>query len=59
MILFRVENHVKVHHTFVRNTNQLMEWLLRVFFASSIGFQVPVDLFQDAYVIGMGFQNIT
>ena len=43
------------YHTFVHSTNQLMEWLLRVFFAASIGFQVPVDLFQDAYVIGMGF----
>ena len=28
------------HHTFMEQTHQLMMWLLRVFFAASIGFQV-------------------
>jgi len=43
------------HHSFLHNTHQVMEWLLRVFFAATIGFQVPVELFNDTYVIGMGF----
>ena len=43
------------HHSFLHRTHQLMEWLLRVFFAATIGFQVPVELFGDSYVIGMGF----
>ena len=40
------------HHTFMEKTHQLMTWLLRVFFAASIGFQVPVKQFGDPYVIG-------
>jgi Kef-type K+ transport system membrane component KefB len=43
------------HHAFIKKTHQLMTWLLRVFFAASIGFQVPVKLFGDPYVIGWGF----
>ena len=43
------------HHAFIKQTHQLMTWLLRVFFAASIGFQVPVKLFSDPYVIGWGF----
>jgi len=43
------------HHAFIKKTHQLMTWLLRVFFAASIGFQVPVKLFSDPYVIGWGF----
>jgi hypothetical protein len=43
------------HHAFIKTTHQLMTWLLRVFFAASIGFQVPVKLFSDPYVIGWGF----
>jgi len=39
------------HHQFMKATHQLMIWLLRVFFAASIGFQVPVKLFADPYVI--------
>mmetsp|Transcript_12653 Transcript_12653/g.25286 ORF Transcript_12653/g.25286 Transcript_12653/m.25286 type:complete len:951 (+) Transcript_12653:88-2940(+) len=42
-------------HAFIKTTHQLMTWLLRVFFAASIGFQVPVKLFSDPYVIGWGF----
>ncbi|KAL7544273.1 hypothetical protein ACHAWF_007655 [Thalassiosira exigua] len=43
------------HHAFMEKTHQLMTWLLRVFFAASIGFQVPVTQFGDPYVIGWGF----
>eukprot|EP00578_Thalassiosira_sp_NH16_P024234 CAMPEP_0181102102 /NCGR_PEP_ID=MMETSP1071-20121207/14128_1 /TAXON_ID=35127 /ORGANISM="Thalassiosira sp., Strain NH16" /LENGTH=971 /DNA_ID=CAMNT_0023185037 /DNA_START=77 /DNA_END=2992 /DNA_ORIENTATION=- len=43
------------HHAFMDKTHQLMTWLLRVFFAASIGFQVPVKLFGDPWVIGWGF----
>ena len=43
------------HHAFIKTTHQLMAWLLRVFFAASIGFQVPLKLFGDPYVIGWGF----
>ncbi|KAL7549070.1 hypothetical protein ACHAWF_012339 [Thalassiosira exigua] len=43
------------HHVFMDKTHQLMTWLLRVFFAASIGFQVPVKQFGDPYVIGWGF----
>lgn len=43
------------HAKFKQSTHSIMEWLLRVFFAASIGFQVPFKLFQDKYVIGMGF----
>ena len=43
------------HHSFMHSTHQLMEWLLRVFFAATIRFQVPVELFSDSYVIGKGF----
>lgn len=43
------------HHAFMEKTHQLMTWLLRVFFAASIGFQVPVKLFGDPYVIAWGF----
>ena len=43
------------HHQFMEKTHQLMTWLLRVFFAASIGFQVPVSQFKDPYVIGWGF----
>ena len=43
------------HHQFMEKTHEVMTWLLRVFFAASIGFQVPVSQFSDPYVIGWGF----
>ncbi|CAB9509080.1 K(+) antiporter GerN [Seminavis robusta] len=43
------------HDSFIKNTHQLMVWLLRVFFASSIGFQIPITKFSDPAVIGWGF----
>lgn len=32
-----------------------MEWLLRIFFAASIGFQVPVKMFGNSRVVAWGF----
>lgn len=43
------------HHTFMEKTHGFMSWLLRVFFAATIGFQVPVKQFGNPYVIGWGF----
>jgi hypothetical protein len=43
------------HDAFIKNTHQLMMWLLRVFFAASIGFQIPITRFGSGYVIGWGF----
>jgi Kef-type K+ transport system membrane component KefB len=40
---------------FMHSSHSIMEWLLRVFFAASIGFQVPLKEFKSPYVIGMGF----
>lgn len=34
-----------IHTTFVHQTHRLMKWLLRIFFAASIGFQVPIKTF--------------
>ena len=40
------------HHAFMEQTHQLMTWLLRVVFAASIGFQVPVKVrFTDMTVL--------
>jgi len=39
---------------FMHHVQSIMEWLLRIFFATTIGFQVPVVLFQDPYVIYTG-----
>lgn len=37
----------ELHETFVRQFKRLLQWLMRIFFAASIGFQVPIkDLFQ-------------
>ncbi|EJK64456.1 hypothetical protein THAOC_14805 [Thalassiosira oceanica] len=40
---------------FMHKMHDVMIWLLRVFFAASIGFQVPVTLYSDPYVVGWGF----
>lgn len=40
---------------FMHSSHHIMEWLLRVFFAASIGFQVPLKEFQSPSVIGIGF----
>jgi Kef-type K+ transport system membrane component KefB len=44
-----------VHHTFVSETGPIMEWLLRIFFSASIGFQVPIKMFGNKKVIAWGF----
>jgi len=43
------------YDTFTHSAHSIMEWLLRVFFAATIGFQVPLKEFKSQYVIGMGF----
>mmetsp|Transcript_20589 Transcript_20589/g.31391 ORF Transcript_20589/g.31391 Transcript_20589/m.31391 type:complete len:879 (+) Transcript_20589:134-2770(+) len=44
-----------VHHTFVTEAGPVMEWLLRIFFSASIGFQVPIKMFGNKSVIAWGF----
>ena len=44
-----------VHHTFVSEAGPVMEWLLRIFFSASIGFQVPIKMFGNERVIAWGF----
>ena len=39
------------HEKFVHSTHSMMEWLLRIFFAATIGFQVPVKLLFTSKVI--------
>jgi len=45
----------ELHAIFVRQFKRLLQWLMRIFFAASIGFQVPIkDLFQG-HVLAQGF----
>jgi len=44
-----------VHHTFIAEAGSIMEWLLRIFFSASIGFQVPIKYFCNSAVIAWGF----
>ena len=46
-------NH-DVHVRFVSQFKRLLQWLMRIFFAASIGFQVPIQDFGDGKVIGYG-----
>ena len=46
-------NH-DVHIRFVSQFKRLLQWLMRIFFAASIGFQVPIQDFADGSVIGYG-----
>eukprot|EP00934_Nitzschia_sp_Nitz4_P000672 Nitzschia sp. Nitz4//scaffold12_size214221//175755//178084//NITZ4_001527-RA/size214221-augustus-gene-0.35-mRNA-1//-1//CDS//3329535101//672//frame0 len=43
-----------VHHMFSRQFKRLLQWLMRVFFAASIGFQVPITDFANGTVIWQG-----
>lgn len=43
-----------LHHQFVRQFKRLLQWLMRVFFASTIGFQVPILDFRNTTVIWQG-----
>lgn len=42
------------HEVFISNGSTLLTWLLKVFFGATIGFQVPVTLFQERSVIVLG-----
>ena len=42
------------HHMFVHQFKRVMQWLLRIFFAASIGFQVPFGKFGNPTVILQG-----
>jgi len=46
-------NH-DVHVHFVSQFKRLLQWLMRIFFAASIGFQVPIKDFGSFKVIGYG-----
>ena len=44
----------ELHAAFVRQFKRLLQWLMRIFFAASIGFQVPIkDLFKG-HVLAQG-----
>lgn len=43
-----------LHNAFVRQFKRVLQWLLRIFFAASIGFQVPVRTFGNGRVIWQG-----
>lgn len=43
-----------LHHLFVRQFKRLLQWLMRVFFASTIGFQVPIRDFVKLKIIWQG-----
>jgi hypothetical protein len=44
----------ELHATFVQQFKRIMQWLMRIFFAASIGFQVPVKDFADGTVVWQG-----
>ena len=44
-----------LHVLFVRQFKRILQWLMRVFFAASIGFQVPIKDFGDPTVLWQGF----
>ena len=52
-LVFCSDGHV--HHMFVTQFKRVMQWLMRIFFAASIGFQVPAQEFANGTVILQGF----
>jgi Kef-type K+ transport system membrane component KefB len=42
------------HHAFVTQLKRPMQWMLRIFFAASIGFQVPITRFTNTSVLLQG-----
>eukprot|EP00934_Nitzschia_sp_Nitz4_P006427 Nitzschia sp. Nitz4//scaffold273_size25297//20719//24905//NITZ4_008321-RA/size25297-processed-gene-0.7-mRNA-1//-1//CDS//3329545262//6417//frame0 len=44
----------EVHAMYVRQFKRVLQWLMRIFFAASIGFQVPIKDFADGTVIWQG-----
>ena len=47
-------NSEPAHHMFVSQFKRVMQWLLRIFFAASIGFQIPIKSFANRTVIIQG-----
>eukprot|EP00591_Stephanopyxis_turris_P003514 CAMPEP_0195521100 /NCGR_PEP_ID=MMETSP0794_2-20130614/17952_1 /TAXON_ID=515487 /ORGANISM="Stephanopyxis turris, Strain CCMP 815" /LENGTH=778 /DNA_ID=CAMNT_0040650573 /DNA_START=46 /DNA_END=2382 /DNA_ORIENTATION=+ len=47
-------NH-EAHDQFQSQFKRVMQWLLRIFFAASIGFQVPIKEFGNGTVVWQGF----
>ena len=43
------------HATFARSSHEIMVWLMRIFFAATIGFQVPASYFKERLVLRKGF----
>lgn len=43
-----------LHATFVRQFKRILQWLMRIFFAASIGFQVPIKDFSSGVVLWQG-----
>jgi Kef-type K+ transport system membrane component KefB len=43
-----------LHHIFGRQFKRLLQWLMRIVFSASIGFQVPVQDFANGTVIWQG-----
>mmetsp|Transcript_9977 Transcript_9977/g.24036 ORF Transcript_9977/g.24036 Transcript_9977/m.24036 type:complete len:795 (+) Transcript_9977:202-2586(+) len=43
-----------LHHQFVRQFKRILQWLMRIFFSSTIGFQVPIKDFGQATIIWQG-----
>mmetsp|Transcript_27971 Transcript_27971/g.42849 ORF Transcript_27971/g.42849 Transcript_27971/m.42849 type:complete len:809 (+) Transcript_27971:202-2628(+) len=44
----------ELHHLFVTQFKRVLQWLMRIFFAASIGFQVPIKDFGNGTVIWQG-----
>lgn len=44
----------ELHVTFVSQFKRVLQWLMRIFFASTIGFQVPVTQFGNGKVVWQG-----
>ena len=43
-----------VHASFVKHGRPMLNWLLRIFFAATIGFQVPITSFSNPYILTWG-----
>jgi Kef-type K+ transport system membrane component KefB len=43
-----------IHAVYAQSTRSILNWLMRVFFAATIGFQVPVRFFGDPFVLRWG-----
>jgi len=43
-----------LHHQFVRQFKRILQWLMRIFFSCTIGFQVPIQDFGDSTILWQG-----